>query len=85
MALTEQQQQILEEARQKASKLIAELQEKAAELEKNPPQLNAQQLEEGKAAMRNAIVAVKKALENIEQAAGVADKIQRPPAHPPAQ
>lgn len=80
MALTQQQQQVLEEARDKAAKLVAELEEKAAELEKNPPRLNPQQLEEGKAAMRNAIIAVKKALENIEKAAAVADKIQRPPA-----
>lgn len=80
MALTQQQQQVLEEARDKAAKLVAELEEKAAELENDSPRLTAQQLEEGKAAMRNAIVAVKKALENIEKAAAVADKIQRPPA-----
>ena len=80
MGLTQQQQQVLAEARDKAAKLVAELEEKAAELEKNPPKLSAQQLEEGKAAMRNAIIAVKKALENIEKAAAVADKIQSPPA-----
>ena len=80
MALTQQQQQVLEEARDKAAKLVAELEENAAQLEKNPPKLTPQQLEEGKAAMRNAILAVKKALENIEKAAAVADKIQSPPA-----
>ena len=81
MALTQEQQQVLAEARDKAAKLIAELEEKAAELEKGPPvKLTPQQLEEGKSAMRNAIVAVKKALENIEKAAAVADKVQRPPA-----
>ena len=80
MALTQQQQQILEEARDKAAKLVVELEERAAELQKNPPKLPPQQLEEGKSAMRNAIVAVKKALENIEKAAAVADKIQRPGA-----
>ena len=80
MALTQQQQQILEEARDKAAKLVVELEERAAELEKNPPKLTPQQMEEGKSAMRNAIVAVKKALENIEKAAAVADKVQRPPA-----
>ena len=80
MALTQQQQQILEEARDKAAKLVVELEERAAELEKNPPKLTPQQMEEGKSAMRNAIVAVKKALENIEKAAAVADKIQRPGA-----
>ena len=80
MALTQQQQQVLEEARDRASKLVAELEEKAVELEKNPPKLTSEQLEEGKAAMRNAILAVKKALENIEKAAAVADKMQRPPA-----
>ena len=81
MALTQQQQQVLTEARDKAAKLVAELEERAAELEKSPPmKLAPQQLEEGKAAMRNAILAVKKALENIEKAAAVADKVQRPPA-----
>ena len=76
MALTSQQQQILDEARDRAAKLVAELEAKAAELEKNPPKVNSQQLEEGKAAMRKAIVAVQNALENIEQAARVADKTQ---------
>ena len=80
MALTQQQQQVLEEARDKAAKLIAELEERAAELERIPPKLTPQQLEEGKAALRNAIVAIKKALENIEKAAAVADKTQAPPA-----
>ena len=80
MALTQQQQQILEEARDKAAKFVVELEERAAELEKNPPKLTPQQMEEGKSAMRNAIVAVKKALENIEKAAAVADKVQRPGA-----
>jgi len=74
MALTPQQQQILVEARDRAAKLVAELEAKAAELDKNPPKVTAQQLEEGKTAMRNAIVAVKSALENIEKAAFVADK-----------
>jgi len=74
MALSSQQQQILAEARDRAARLIAELEAKAAELEKNPPKVNAGQLEEGKTAMRNAIVAVRKALENIEKAAEVADK-----------
>jgi len=74
MALTPQQQQILEEARDRAAKLVAELEEKAAELEKNPPKVNTTQLEEGKMAMRNAIAAVRKALENIEQAALATDK-----------
>jgi len=74
MALSSQQQQILAEARERAAKLVAELEAKAAELEKNPPTLSPRQLEEGKAAMRNAIVAVRKALENIEKAAEVADK-----------
>ncbi len=74
MALTPQQQQILEEARDRAAKLVAELEEKAAELDTNPPKVNAKQLEEGRTAMRNAIAAVKKALENIEQAALATDK-----------
>jgi hypothetical protein len=74
MALTPQQQQILEEARDRAAKLVGELEEKAAELEKNPPKINPRQLEEGRLAMRNAIAAVKKALENIEKAAEVADR-----------
>ncbi len=74
MPLTPQQQQILEEARDRSAKLVAELEAKAAELEKNPPKLTARQLEEGKAAMRKAIVAVKHALENIEKAAEVAHK-----------
>ena len=80
MALTQQQQQVLTEARDKAAKLVAELEQKAAELEKNVPALTPQQLEEGKTAMRNAIFAVKKALETIETAAAVADRMQRPPA-----
>jgi hypothetical protein len=80
MALTQQQQETLIEARDRAGKLIAELEQKLAEVEIKPPKLDARQLEEGKAAMRNAIVAVRKALENIEQAAGIADKTQRPPA-----
>ena len=80
MALTQQQQQVLQEARDKAAKLVAELEERAAELEKSPPKLTPKQLEEGKAAMRNAIIAVKKALENIEKAAAVADQTQGPPA-----
>jgi hypothetical protein len=79
MALTQQQQQVLQEAREKAAKLVAELEQKAAELE-NVPKLTPQQLEEGKSAMQNAIFAVKKALETIETAAAVADRIQRPPA-----
>ena len=74
MALTPQQQQILEEARDRSAKLVVELEAKAAELEKSPPKLTAQQLEEGKAAMRKAMGAVKQALENIEKAAEVADK-----------
>ena len=74
MALTPQQQQILEEARERASKLVAELEAKAAELEKNPPKIDAKNLEEGRLAMRKAIASVKKALENIEKAAEVADK-----------
>ncbi len=73
MALTEQQREVLEEARRRAGELVLDLEEKAAELEKNPPKIDAKQLEEGKAAMRNAIAAVKKALENIEKAAQVAD------------
>jgi hypothetical protein len=73
MALTEQQRQVLEEARRRAAELVSDLEEKAAEFAKNPPKIDAKQLEEGKAAMRNAIAAVKKALENIEKAAQVAD------------
>ena len=73
MGLTCEQQQVLEEARKRAGELVKELEDKAAELEKNPPKIDAQQIEEGKAAMRNAIAAVKKALENIEKAAQVAD------------
>ncbi len=73
MGLTAEQQQVLEEARKRAGELVLELEEKAAELEKNPPKIDAKQIEEGKAAMRNAIAAVKKALENIEKAAAMTD------------
>jgi len=74
MALTPQQQQILEEARDRAAKLVGELEAKAAELETNPPKVSPHQLEEGKAVMRKAIADVKKALENIEQATQDAQK-----------
>jgi hypothetical protein len=74
MALTPQQQQILEEARERAAKLVEELEAKAAELEKNPPKIDPKKLQEGQAAMRNAVAAVKKALENIEKAAEIADR-----------
>jgi hypothetical protein len=76
MSLNSEQQQVLEEARRKAGDLVKELEEKAAELEKNPPKIDAMQLEQGKAAMRNAVAAVRRALENIEQAATIADKNQ---------
>ena len=71
MALS-QQQQILQEARERAAKLVAELEEKAAELEKMQPKITPQQLEEGRTYMRKTIAAVKKALENIEKAAAEA-------------
>jgi hypothetical protein len=74
MGLTAEQRRILEEARERAGNLVRELEGKAAELEKNPPKVEAGQLEEGREAMRKAIAAVKKALENIEKAAEVADK-----------
>ena len=76
MPLNSEQQQVLEEARSRAAELVKELEEKAAELEKNPPKVDAKQLEEGKAAMRNAVAAVRRALENIEKAAAIADKNQ---------
>jgi hypothetical protein len=74
MPLTPQQHQILAEARERAAKLVEELEAKAAELEKNPPNLDPKRLEEGRTAMRNAVAAVKKALENIEKAAEIADR-----------
>ena len=58
-AAIEARQREEEEARKRAGELVLELEEKAAELEKNPPKIDPQQIEEGKAAMRNAIAAVK--------------------------
>ena len=72
MALTQQQQEILQQARDRAAKLVSDLEEKAAELEKMPPKITPQQLEEGRAVMRKAIADVKRALENIEKAAAEA-------------
>ena len=72
MALTPQQQQILMEARERSSRLLAELEKQAAELEKASLKITPQQLDEGRIYMRNAIAAVKKALENIEKAAAEA-------------
>ena len=77
MALTSHQQQILQEARERARRLVKELEEKAAELEKCPPGIPPQQLEEGRMALRDAVAAVRKALENIEKAAEAADNESR--------
>jgi hypothetical protein len=73
MRLTPEQQQILSHVREKAAKLVEDLEAKALELEQNPSRLDLEQAKEGRLALRNAVAAARRALENIEKAAQIGD------------
>lgn len=60
--------ELLNQARERARKLLDELVRHQAELETNPPALTPDQLKEGRQAMQNAIASATKMLQSIEAA-----------------
>lgn len=62
---------LLEEARQKASRIVNDLAQKHAELEANPSLIPPDRLEEGRAALENALNAARRMLKNIEDALAI--------------
>jgi regulator of protease activity HflC (stomatin/prohibitin superfamily) len=63
------QRALLEEARGKARRLIAELRADQADLEAHPPRLPADQLAQGRLALLNAIASATRVLAELDDAA----------------
>jgi hypothetical protein len=60
--MSEEQLQLLNQARQRAERLVGELQSQCAEVEANP------QLQQGRVAMQNVIAAAQRTLASLETA-----------------
>ena len=61
---------LLAAIREKAEKLLNQLEAEQAEIEKNPPKISTEAMAEGRAAMSQAIAAAKRTIEALEMAAG---------------
>ena len=63
---------LLAQARDKAARLLKQLIADQEEIDRNPPKISAEALEEGRAAMANAIAAAGRTIEAIDAAMGIA-------------
>jgi hypothetical protein len=64
-------QAMLDEAREKARRLVQKLREQEVELEAHPPQLPLEKLLEGRQAMRKAVESAERMLANLEAATAI--------------
>ena len=64
--------ELLAQAREKAAKLLKQLIADQAEIDRNPPKISADALQEGRAAMANAIAAAGRTIQAIDAAMEIA-------------
>ena len=70
--LTAEQLRTLVSAIEKAEKLVADLERQQAEVEKSPPDLPPEQLEQGRTAMQNAIKSARRMCDSLKSALAMA-------------
>ena len=70
--------ELLAQAREKAAKLLKLLIAEQAQIDRNPPKISAEALEEGRAAMANAIVAAGRTVQAIDAAMDMAADASEP-------
>lgn len=63
---------LIRQARDKAAVLVEKLVQQQAEIEANPPNIDAPSLAKGRLAMQNAIDAARRTLDSIDQAMKIA-------------
>lgn len=80
---SEQDIQILLQARERAQKLLDEMVQKLAEVQASPPPISPEQLRTGLEAMENAIASARRMLHNLDQALEIAvNPVDEPKGEP---
>jgi hypothetical protein len=67
-----EQFEMLKQAREKGQKLLDELLKQQAEVEANPPKISAEDLEQGRYAMQQAIASTRRMLASLDEASKIA-------------